>query len=83
MQSAGVQSARVHGGRLEDAINKSKMLIQQVMVEQGVPGAVVAVSLNGRVVWSEGVGLADVENCTPCTTGSGEHTRKLHLHMYK
>ena len=40
------------------------------MLEQGIPGAVVAVSINGCTVWSEGLGYADVENnvlCSPDT----------------
>ena len=37
------------------------------MLRYGVPGAVVAVAVNGRIVWSEGVGLADVENNVPCS----------------
>lgn len=58
---------------LEAAVDRCRELVRRVMVEQGVPGAVVAVSRDGEVVWSEGIGLADVENDTPCTPGSGEH----------
>lgn len=48
-------------------MKRSRELVKRVMLEQGVPGAVVAVVRDGRVVWSEGLGLADVENHTPCT----------------
>lgn len=37
------------------------------MLERGIPGAVVAVMKDGGLVWSEGMGYADVENDVPCT----------------
>ncbi len=52
------------------AISESRKFIEQLMLEQGVPGAQVAVSRNGRLIWSEGIGLADVENSVACTTKS-------------
>lgn len=36
------------------------------MVEQGIPGAVVCVEVNGQKVWCEGIGYADVENDVAC-----------------
>lgn len=57
---------------LEEAVSRCRGLVRRVMVEQGVPGALVAVSRDGEVVWSEGLGWADVENDTPCTPASGE-----------
>ena len=36
-------------------------------MEKGIPGAVVAVMKDGQLVWSEGMGYADVENDVPCT----------------
>lgn len=51
----------------EKAISKCRKLVQSSMLCYGVPGAVVAVAVNGRVVWSEGMGLADVENNVPCS----------------
>lgn len=36
------------------------------MVERGIPGAVVAVMKDGKLIWSEGMGYADVENDVPC-----------------
>ena len=36
------------------------------MLERGIPGGVVAVMKDGVLVWSEGVGYADVENAVPC-----------------
>lgn len=58
--------------RSENTVGRCRRLVRQVMVEQGVPGAVVAVAKDGEVVWSEGMGWADVENDTPCTSASGK-----------
>jgi len=53
--------------RYTHAITASRMRVQAAMMHYGVPGAVVAVAVNGEVVWSEGLGLADVENNVPCS----------------
>jgi len=51
----------------DEAITKCRRHVQSSTLRYGVPGAVVAVAVDGRVVWSEGIGLADVENNVPCT----------------
>ena len=56
--------------RVKEAILKSRELIQRTMLEQGIPGAQVAVSKNCCLVWNEGLGLADVENGVPCSPDS-------------
>lgn len=38
--------------------------------ETGTPGLVVAVSVDGKLVWSEGIGFADVENHVHCSPDS-------------
>ena len=55
---------------ISEAISRSRKLIQRAMLEQGIPGAQIAVSKNGCLVWSEGLGLADVENSVPCSPDS-------------
>ena len=35
--------------------------------ESGSPGLVISVSVDGKIVWNEGFGYADVENDVPCT----------------
>jgi len=50
-----------------DAIAESRRQIRLAMMHYGIPGAVVAVAVNGEIVWNEGIGLADVENNVPCT----------------
>lgn len=51
---------------VNEAINKSRLLVKRAMIEQGIPGAVISVSVNGQNVWSEGLGYADVENDVHC-----------------
>ncbi|XP_078541402.1 serine beta-lactamase-like protein LACTB, mitochondrial [Lissotriton helveticus] len=48
------------------AIEASRELVRRVKVEVGAPGIVVGVSVDGKEVWSEGMGFADVENRVPC-----------------
>nr|XP_033776819.1 serine beta-lactamase-like protein LACTB, mitochondrial [Geotrypetes seraphini] len=52
------------------AIAQSRDLLQKIKDESGVPGIVVGVSVDGKEVWSEGLGFADIENrvqCNPAT----------------
>ncbi|XP_029431256.1 serine beta-lactamase-like protein LACTB, mitochondrial isoform X2 [Rhinatrema bivittatum] len=48
------------------AIAQSRDLLRMIKDESGVPGIVVGVSVDGKEVWSEGLGFADVENRVPC-----------------
>ncbi|XP_075713789.1 serine beta-lactamase-like protein LACTB, mitochondrial [Rhinoderma darwinii] len=52
------------------AIDRSRELLRRVKDEVGSPGIVVAVSVDGQAVWSEGLGFADVENRIPCSPDS-------------
>ncbi|XP_031574305.1 serine beta-lactamase-like protein LACTB, mitochondrial [Actinia tenebrosa] len=52
---------------LKVAIEESRVFLQQVSEETGAPGLVVAVSIDGKLVWSEGLGYADLENNVKCT----------------
>ena len=52
------------------AISESRKFIKRMMLEQGIPGVQVAVSRNGRLMWTEGLGLADVENGVACSAES-------------
>ena len=51
---------------LSGAIAQCRRLIRRAMIEKGIPGAVVAVMKDRQLVWSEGMGYADVENDVPC-----------------
>ncbi|XP_023365814.1 serine beta-lactamase-like protein LACTB, mitochondrial isoform X2 [Otolemur garnettii] len=48
------------------AIDSSRDLLHRIKDEVGAPGIVVGVSVDGKEVWSEGLGYADVENRVPC-----------------
>jgi serine beta-lactamase-like protein LACTB, mitochondrial len=50
------------------AIDRARALVRDSMTANGIPGISVAVAVEGRVVWAEGFGFADVENRVPLTT---------------
>ncbi len=52
-------------GRWAVAVDSARRIIHAHMERLGVPGASVAVAVDGAVVWAEGFGLADVENQVP------------------
>lgn len=52
------------------AIAQGRRMIADYMARRGVPGMSVAVSIDGVLVWSEGFGLADVEQGVPVTTAT-------------
>lgn len=51
--------------RYAQAVEFARVLVTSVMEESGTPGMSVAVGIDGRVVWSEGFGYADVEHRVP------------------
>ena len=50
------------------AIDSGRAILLAGMRQSAIPGASVTVLRNGRQIWSEGIGLADVENKLPVTT---------------
>ncbi|XP_054543862.1 serine beta-lactamase-like protein LACTB, mitochondrial isoform X2 [Talpa occidentalis] len=58
--------APLPSGRFARAIDSSRDLLHRIKDEVGAPGVVVGVSVDGKEVWSEGLGYADVENRVPC-----------------
>ncbi|HEX6627474.1 MAG TPA: serine hydrolase domain-containing protein [Gemmatimonadaceae bacterium] len=50
------------------AIDSGRAILLAGMRQSGIPGSSVTVLRNGRQIWSEGLGLADVENKVPVTT---------------
>ncbi|XP_069109639.1 serine beta-lactamase-like protein LACTB, mitochondrial [Argopecten irradians] len=52
---------------LQEAINKSRDLATRIKDETGSPGLAISVSVDGKEIWSEGLGYADVENRVPCS----------------
>jgi CubicO group peptidase (beta-lactamase class C family) len=51
---------------LENAIDKSQLLIEKYMIEEGIPGLVAGVSVKGKQVWVKGFGFSDIENGVKC-----------------
>lgn len=51
---------------VSQAIYKARELAYRLKDEVGAPGLVIGVSIDGKTVWLEGLGLADVENRVPC-----------------
>lgn len=52
---------------LLSSIEESRALLKRTMTEQGIPGAVICVSVDGHEVWNEGLGYADLENDVACS----------------
>jgi CubicO group peptidase (beta-lactamase class C family) len=50
-----------------DAIERARALVRDSMTANGIPGLSVAVAVDGKVVWTEGFGFADIENRVPLT----------------
>ncbi|CAG7819873.1 unnamed protein product [Allacma fusca] len=48
--------------KLQESISKARELCEQVRVKHGLPGLTIAVTVNGKLVYDEGFGYADVEN---------------------
>ena len=54
----------------QKAIEASRKIIAGTMAKQNIPGLSFAVAVNGKIIWSEGFGFADLENqlrVTPLT----------------
>ena len=74
-----LQDEEMHSGKaekssykqkLEKAINKSFLQLEQIKEESGSPGLVCAVSVNGKLVMDTGLGFCDVENGVRCHSGN-------------
>ena len=69
VQAQSLELAEAHAGDdFAEAIETSRDLIREIMENQGVPGASVAVGIGGEIVWSEGFGWASIEHGVPVTT---------------
>ena len=47
---------------IDDVIKDARILVNTFMAQNSVPGAVMAFSINGTNVWTEGFGYTDIEN---------------------
>lgn len=52
------------------AIEKAESAANEILTAQKVPGLAFAVAIDGKIVWSEGFGSADVEKNVPVTPGT-------------
>ena len=53
--------------RWADAVAEGRQLVRDSVVNQNLPGASVAIGVDGEIVWAEGFGWANLENRTPVT----------------
>jgi len=51
----------------DEVITDCEKLIEAAMKQRGIPGLTVAVGMGGRIVWTRGFGLSDVENKVKAT----------------
>lgn len=49
------------------AMDRARAIVRDSMTANGIPGISVAVAVDGKVVWTEGFGFADIENRVPIT----------------
>lgn len=54
----------------KEAIKKSKGLLERIRREHNCPAITISVSVDGKELWSEGIGLCDVENKVGCSKKS-------------
>ncbi len=64
---ARVSPAQTASPKYATAIDQSRAQILDTMEKLKVPGVQIAVVKDGELVWSEGFGLADIENQVPVT----------------
>ena len=67
LTAAGGLSAQAAPQAYQDVIRESRQLILDTMAALRVPGAQIAVVRDGALLWSEGFGLADIEQQVPVT----------------
>jgi len=54
-------------GAYPQAVEQARGRVRALMVEKNLPGVSVAVGVDGRIVWAEGFGWADLEQRVPVT----------------
>lgn len=66
-EGQGRRCIESHNPKWAAAVERSLNHVKRLMLEQGVPGAVLAISKDGKLLCSVGLGYSDVENGVPCT----------------
>ncbi|MGW8283054.1 MAG: serine hydrolase domain-containing protein, partial [Gemmatimonadota bacterium] len=57
-------------GELAPAVEYARAILEMMRTERGVPGLSAAVGIDGRIVFAEGFGWADLENRSPATAAT-------------
>ncbi|MEZ5428732.1 MAG: serine hydrolase domain-containing protein [Pyrinomonadaceae bacterium] len=60
-----------------EKIKEIERMISSKMSKDRIPGASVAIVLNGKLVWSNGYGLADIENFVPAKADTAYRTASI------
>jgi CubicO group peptidase (beta-lactamase class C family) len=68
--TASWQGTHVYSDRFELAILKSRRLITEANRLSGLPGAQVAVAVDGKICWSENFGFSDLQQGSPVTANT-------------
>lgn len=67
--SPAVQAAGAQTGQAAPAVDRQQLLdyMERIQDENDLPGLSVAIAVDGNIVFSEGVGYAELDNHTPAT----------------
>ncbi len=65
------------GGLGKETVVAVEGLVRDKMGKDRIPGLSVAVAVDGSLVWSQGYGLADVENNVPATAATAYRTASI------
>lgn len=65
--AAAQQAVAPTPARTEAAIGRARAFIRDTIDKVGIPGVSITVLREGRIVWSEGIGWADLEQRVPVT----------------
>jgi CubicO group peptidase (beta-lactamase class C family) len=66
-QPAQLQQGPQQSRAFDEAVERSRRVVADWQRDHHIPGSSVAVAMDGRVVWSEGFGWADLEQHVPVT----------------
>jgi serine beta-lactamase-like protein LACTB len=58
---------KIADSKYKRSIAEGRKLVNDLMTKQEIPGLSIAVSVNDKIVWSEGFGFADLESNVPAT----------------
>jgi CubicO group peptidase (beta-lactamase class C family) len=68
--STAVISGQVHSSNYQAEIDQARKILLEAHSELEAPAVSVAVGIKGKLIWSEAIGFADLDDLTPVTTDS-------------